>query len=132
MARTPAAGTTDQSAGWISFTTIVFLAGGVVHLVYGIGALVNKEAFPQASPMFLDLLSWGYVWLVLGGLQIATAVWLRKRSWAGQALGMLLAGLLIIVWFINISYLPFLGIGMVALYGFILYHLGKEQSAFVQ
>jgi hypothetical protein len=120
-----------ESPGWLSFTTILFFAAGIVHLIYGVGALFDKEAFPQGSPQFLDLLTWGYVWLALGVMQIATAIWVRNRSWAGQALGMLLAGLLMIAWFINITYMPFLGIGMVALYGFVLYHLSEEQSAFV-
>ena len=94
MATTPAAGAREESrgsvdyppegAGWVLFAGIMIMMVGVLNIIWGIAAIDQSSFFVQdAKYVFSDLRTWGWIILILGGLQLAAAF----SIWAGGSFG---------------------------------------------
>ena len=94
MATTPAAGERAEArdpssyppegSGWVLFAGIMIMMVGVLNIIWGIAAIDRSSFFVQDSQyIFSDLRTWGWIILVLGGLQLAAAF----SIWAGGSMG---------------------------------------------
>ena len=94
MATTPAAGERaaardsssypPEGSGWVLFAGIMIMMVGVLNIIWGIAAIDRSSFFVQdAKYVFSDLRTWGWIILVLGGLQFAAAF----SIWAGGSIG---------------------------------------------
>ena len=94
MATTPAGGTRvpprasavypPEGSGWVLFAGIMIMMVGVLNIIWGIAAIDQSSFFVQdAKYVFSDLKTWGWIILILGGLQLAAAF----SIWAGGGYG---------------------------------------------
>ena len=94
MATTPAAGERAEArdpssyppegSGWVLFAGIMIMMVGVLNIIWGIAAIDRSSFFVQDSQyIFSDLRTWGWIILVLGGLQLAAAF----SIWSGRTFG---------------------------------------------
>ena len=94
MATTPAAESREsarpspayptEGSGWVLFAGIMIMMVGVLNIIWGIAAIDRSSFFVQDSQyIFSDLRTWGWIILILGGLQLAAAF----SIWAGGSYG---------------------------------------------
>jgi hypothetical protein len=73
-----------EGSGWVLFAGIMIMMVGVLNIIWGIAAIDRSSFFVQdAQYVFSDLRTWGWIILVLGGLQLAAAF----SIWAGGGFG---------------------------------------------
>lgn len=73
--------------------TLAALGAGMIglwNLLGGIAAVAEDDATEALSKVLfdIDITVWGWVWIVIGAIQLLTAVLIYQRSVAGQVLGM--------------------------------------------
>lgn len=117
----------ERSRGWTLFATIAIGIAGAWNLVIGIAALTKTEYFDEASLLYSNLVFWGWVWLIVGALQLLTALLLALRKTAGTALGLMGASVSMLVWFFSIGAHPVSSILIIAMDFLILYALTAER-----
>lgn len=117
----------ERSPAWTSFAAITIGILGVLNVVIGTAALTKKEYFDEGSLLFENLAFWGWVWLVIGGLQLLTAVLIVLRMTAGTALGLIGASVSLLIWFFTIGAHPTSSIVIIALDVLIIYALTAER-----
>src|SRR5262245_50589335 len=82
---------TTLRMGWRGFASAVLFAVGAVNLVHGIAALTKESYYGAGSTVTGSLHTWGVVLIIVGALQILTAVGIfRDREWSISA-GIILA-----------------------------------------
>ncbi len=116
----------ERSRGWTTFAMIAIGIAGVWNLVIGIAGLSKSEYFEEGSLLYQNLAFWGWVWLIVGALQVLTAVLLALRMTAGTALGLIGASVSMLVWFFSIGAHPVSSILIIGLDILILYALTAE------
>lgn len=116
----------ERSRGWTTFAMIAIGIAGVWNLVIGIAGLSKSEYFEEGSLLYQNLAFWGWVWLIVGALQVLTAVLLALRITAGTALGLIGASVSMLVWFFSIGAHPVSSILIIGLDVLILYALTAE------
>ncbi len=83
-------------SGWVTFAGVLLLIAGFHHLMSGIAAIADDDTVKtQATEVLfgIDVTAWGWVWLVLGVLQLGAGVAVIRRVPAGQLMGIAFAGL---------------------------------------
>jgi hypothetical protein len=82
---------TTRSTGTGLTTIAAFGAGmiGLWNLLSGIAAISKDDAVENLGKVLfgLDITTWGWFWLVVGAVQILTAVLIFQRSTVGQLIG---------------------------------------------
>lgn len=116
----------ERSRGWTTFAMIAIGIAGVWNVVIGIAGLSKSEYFEEGSLLYQNLAFWGWVWLIVGALQVLTAVLLALRITAGTALGLIGASVSMLVWFFSIGAHPVSSILIIGLDVLILYALTAE------
>jgi hypothetical protein len=76
-------------SGWVTFSAVLIVILGVFNLVWGYNALEKKELFNEASLVYSNLDFWGWFFLIVGVVQILTAVLLFARSSLGAIFAIL-------------------------------------------
>lgn len=117
----------ERSRGWTTFATIAIAVAGVWNLVGGIAGLTKREYFEEGSLLYENLALWGWVWLVVGALQVLTAILIARRVTAGTALGLIGASVSMLVWFFSIGAHPLWSILIIALDVLVIYALTAER-----
>ena len=74
--------------GWVMFAGVMLVMVGTLNVIQGIAAISNSKFFVgNATFIFSDLNTWGWIVLALGAIQGLTGigVWLRVRGvrWVG-------------------------------------------------
>jgi hypothetical protein len=117
----------ERSHGWTLFATIVVGVAGAWNVMLGVAALVKKEYFHEGALLYQNLSFWGWVWIVVGGLQLLTAILIAARTTAGKALGLIGASVSMLVWFFSIGAHPLSTILVIALDVLVLYALTADR-----
>ncbi len=112
-------------SGWV-FAAIIILVGGSLNLIWGISALSNKEFFREGSLLFESLQTWGWVYLVVGAIQLVVAFMIWQGHGWGAALGMFGSFLAIMVNFLSIGAYPIWSCILIALNFVVLYQLATN------
>jgi hypothetical protein len=73
-------------SGWVTLSAVLILMAGGYNAIWGYGALGKKELFHEASLIYSNLEFWGWVFLIIGVLQILTAFLLFTRHPMGVIL----------------------------------------------
>ena len=81
----------SSGPGWVAFASAYLAIAGGMHVIWGIVALSNKSAFHEDGLVWSKLDTWGWIAIVLGGLQMIAALMIFARRFAGQWLGGVLA-----------------------------------------
>src|SRR3954469_16596561 len=95
-ARSRAAETRDLDAGggWLTFAGILLMIVGIMNFIGGIAAIDDANFFVgNAKFQFGDLNTWGWVILILGAVQVLTAIGLFARNGFARGIGVVFASL---------------------------------------
>ena len=111
MARARSTYDVDPGRGWILFAGTMLLLVGCLNLIYGIAAISNSTFFvADIKYVFGNLNTWGWVLTVVGVAQIVISYGVFTLTEWGRWLGIIAAGLNMLVQFVAISSHPFLSI----------------------
>ena len=117
----------DPGRGWILFAGTLLALGGVVNLVHGIGAIGNSHVYNQHAHYVIgDLKTWGWLRLITGVAQIIVAFGIFAASEWGRWLGVIIAGLNMIVQFLALPSAPgqaliMFFVDVIVIYGLLTY-----------
>ena len=94
-------------SGWITFAGVMALIAGGYNTLSGIAALSDDDTLTSQAKEVLygiDLTAWGWLWLVVGIVQIVTGVLIFQRNpwglWLGVAFAAFSALMTVIVMFV--------------------------------
>jgi hypothetical protein len=94
---------------------------GFFNGIQGLSAIFKKEYFSEEALVYQNLQLWGWIWLIVGVLQIAAAISLF--SGRGRVLGIVLAAGSAVVSFTSIGAYPLWSILVIAIDILIIYGL---------
>ena len=114
---------------WAAFAGIVFLVLGIFNIVDGIAALANDDYFHADELLFGDLSMWGTIYLVLGAVQLLTAMLVFRGNLLGAFLGITLAVLNAILALLSLGAYPVWALIILALDGVVIYALTAHGDA---
>jgi hypothetical protein len=134
MATTPAEGARESSrgssdhplegAGWVLFAGIMIMMVGVLNIIWGIAAIDQSSFFVQdAKYVISDLRTWGWIILILGGLQLAAAFSIWAGGSYGRWFGIVSATCNAIAALLSIPAYPFWSLAIFAIDVLIVYGL---------
>ena len=84
----------DAGGGWLTFAGILLSIVGEMNVIGGIAAIDDANFFVgNAKFQFGDLNTWGWVILILGSVQVLTAVGLFARNGLARGIGVIFASL---------------------------------------
>ncbi|MCP2342256.1 DUF7144 family membrane protein [Actinomadura rupiterrae] len=112
-------------SGWLAFAGMLAVLLGIFNAVDGIVALFKKEYFvtPDGNLLVFSYTAWGWIWLIVGIVQIAVGVGiLTGKAWARWA-GVFLAGLAMIGQFAFLGAYPIWSIINMVLAVLVIYGL---------
>jgi hypothetical protein len=76
-------------SGWVTFAGVLILIAGGYNLIWGYSALDKKELFLESGLIYDNLEFWGVLFLIVGALQLLTAVLLFMRRSTGLLLAVI-------------------------------------------
>ena len=121
--------------GLVAFASVVLAVVGFFNLLYGIAAVANSHVFvANAHYVIGDLRTWGWVTLVIGGLQLLAAGGVLAGNQLARWFGVTVAGLSAIAMMFFIPAYPFwalviIAVDVVALYGLCAYGSRENMTA---
>jgi hypothetical protein len=117
----------ERSAGWTTFATITIAVAGAWNLLMGVAAISKREYFHEASLLYQNLGFYAVMWILIGSLQLLTAVLVARRTAAGKALGLIGASVSMLMWFFGLGAHPLASVLVIALDALILYALTADR-----
>ena len=113
-----------ESSGWVLFAGIMIMMVGVLNIIWGIAAIDKSSFFVQdAKYVFSNLQTWGWIILVLGGLQLAAAFSIWSGGGYGRWFGIATATVNAIAALLSIPAYPFWSLAIFAIDVLIIYGL---------
>jgi hypothetical protein len=106
LSSTEAPGAAEPGIGWSLLAGTFLAITGLMNLIWGIAALSNKSAFDEGGLVWLQLDTWGWIAIVVAGLQLLTAGVLYMRQTAGIFLGLTIAVLTILFGVLTLGVYP--------------------------
>ena len=87
--------TSQVPSGWATFAAVVIGIVGVWHILSGIAAVAEDDQTEAIQDVLygVDITAWGWFWLIVGALQVLTAVLIFGRNPLGQVLGVFFAAI---------------------------------------
>jgi hypothetical protein len=134
MATTPASGERASSqrsatypaegSGWVLFAGIMIMMVGVLNIIWGIAA-IDKSSFFVANAKYVisDLKTWGWIILIIGGLQLAAAFSIWAGGGYGRWFGIATATVNAIAALLSIPAYPFWSLAIFAIDVLVIYGL---------
>jgi|SRR5215217_6585447 len=119
--------TEQRSAGWTLFAAVAIGVGGAWNLILGVAALTKRPYFNEHGLLYDNLTFWGWVWIVMGALQILTAILVVRRTTVGTALAVIGASASMIIWFFSLGARPVASVLIISLDALVLYALTAER-----
>jgi hypothetical protein len=110
-----------KGRGWYDFAGVLFALAGVWNSISGLSAIFKKEYFSEAGLIYQNLQVWGWVWLVLGIVQLGTAAALIGGG--GRIVAIVLAAISATVSFASIGAYPLWSILVIAIDVLMIYGL---------
>jgi hypothetical protein len=131
MATTAQGGTTyaqvehaEKAVGWLGYAAIMLVFAGGWNIFDGILAIANSKVFtPNATYVFSDLKTWGWIILLLGVGELLAGFAIMGGSQLGRWFGIFAAGLNAIGQLMFLHAYPFWSLAMFAADMLIIYAL---------
>jgi hypothetical protein len=119
-----------QGVGWIHFAGIFFIVAAIFNAIAALSILTRDELFDDSKLVVADLQTWGWVFLVVGVVQLVAGIVVLRRLRSGRVPAIIIAVIGMVAWFVGWSILPFWGLVMMILYGLIVYALTAFREYF--
>jgi|SRR5512141_1666355 hypothetical protein len=110
-----------EGKGWYDFAGTLFALAGIWNSIGGLSAVFKKEYFSEGGLIYENLQVWGWIWLVLGLVQLGAAAALIGGG--GRTIGIVLAGISATISFASIGAYPLWAILVIALDVLIIFGL---------
>jgi hypothetical protein len=113
--------------GMVLFASVLLVILGCFNLIHGIAAVANSHVFTaNAHYVFANLRTWGWITLIIGGLQLLAAAGVVAGNQLARWFGVVVLGLNAIEQMLFIPGYPFwslmiIAVDVVALYGLCAY-----------
>jgi hypothetical protein len=120
----------SPGSGWIAFAGAYLALAGGLHIIWGIVALANKDAFRESGLVWSNLNTWGWVAIVVGVLQLVGGFMVFAQRFAGQWLAGVLAILGIFVSFIELGAYPVWSVIVMVCNGLVLWAVTAHGDEF--
>lgn len=114
-----------QRSGWVTFAGIMFVVAGFANIIWGIGALANKEYLPESGLLFSTLTFWGWIAIIWGALLLLGSYLVLMESPSGRSTGIVLAVVSAIFWLFALPVLPIFGLMAILVDSLIIYGLSQ-------
>ena len=115
---------TVEGAGWVTFAAVMLGLAGAFNLFDGILALSKSRFYtPEATYVFSDLNTWGWIIMVLGAIQLLAAFSLAGGSELARWFGIFAASINAIGQLMFVPAYPFWAISLFAVDILIIYAL---------
>jgi hypothetical protein len=121
--------------GLVLFASVLLVMVGFFNLIYGIAAIANSHVFTaHAHYVFANLRTWGWITLVIGGLQVLAAGGVLAGNQLARWFAVFVVGLSAIDQMFFIPAYPFwslmiIAVDVVALYGLCAYASRENLAA---
>jgi hypothetical protein len=116
---------TMRHSGWVTFAGIMFVVAGFANLIWGIGALANKEYLPEEGLLFSTLAFWGWIAIVWGALLLLGSYLVLMGSPSGRTVGIVLAVVSAVFWLVALPVLPIFALTAILVDALIIYGLSE-------
>ena len=119
--------------GWVTFAGVIALVAGTYNALSGIAAIADDDTLASQATKVLygiDIGVWGWLWLLVGALQIFTGVLILQRKEWGLALGVAIAGLSAFMTIFVIFVVPLWAITVLTLDILVIYGLLNRADDF--
>lgn len=120
---------TASGSGWVAFAGIMFLISGAANVIWGIGAIADKAYLSGDGLLFASLGFWGWVALVWGAIVLYGSYLLLTGSPSSREVGLVLAVISAIFWFIALPVLPIFGLTAILIDALIIFGLCSAASS---
>ncbi|MFJ8861382.1 hypothetical protein ACIRD8_23490 [Streptomyces sp. NPDC102451] len=126
------AGGGGAQSGWTVFAAVMMIFGGTMAILEGIAAIAKDDLFVSTRNYVFQfsLTGWGWVHLILGIVVVLAGCALFTGALWARAVGVLLAGLLVVAHFLWLPYYPFWSLVLIAINIFVIWALcvGPQKS----
>ena len=117
-------------SGWIAFAGAYLMLAGGLHIIWGIVALANKDAFREGGLVWANLNTWGWIAIVVGVLQLVAGFMVFAQRFAGQWLAGVMAILGIFVAFFGLGAYPIWSVIIIVCNGLVLWAVTAHGDEF--
>jgi hypothetical protein len=113
--------------GWLAFAGIMIIVLGTLNIIWGIAAIDRSGFFVgETKLIFDDLRTWGWIVLIIGGLQVLAGFGIFARNQLARWFGVAVAAVNLIAALTSIEAYPFwalviIGIDILVIYGLSAY-----------
>ena len=125
---------TDKRSGWITFAGVMALLAGGYNALSGIAALSDDDTIASQAKDVLygvDLTAWGWLWLIIGILQVVTGILILQRHPWGLWLGVTFAGLSAMLTVVVMFVFPLWALAVLAIDMLVLFGLLTQSDEFL-
>jgi uncharacterized membrane protein (DUF2068 family) len=113
--------------GWVLFAGIMLAIVGTLNFIYGIAAISDSKFYVKDAQFIIsNLNTWGWFLVIVGAVQVVSAIGIWARAAGARWVGIVSAGVNAIIQMLTISGYPFLalalfGIDILVIYGLLAY-----------
>lgn len=115
-------------SGWFTFAAIMFGLAGVSNLLWGIGALRDRDYLPKEGLLASNLHVWGWLSIAWALMALTGMVLLIMRASASAGVAMILAALNAIFWLFALPVLPIWSLVVISIDVLIIYQLASHSD----
>ena len=114
----------DRGYGWVLFAGIMLAIVGTLNFIYGIAAISDSKFYVKDAQFIIsNLNTWGWFLVIIGAVQVMSAVGIWAQASGARWVGIVTAGLNAIVQMLAISGYPFLALALFAIDILVIYGL---------
>lgn len=117
-------------SGWILFSGALLLFLGVFNVIDGVAVLSKDEFFAEEELLFGDLSAWGWVYLVLGVLQLGSSYLVYQQKMSGMILAVSWAFLSCTIHLVTVGAYPIWSLSLVVLSFMVMFGLLTNSDQF--
>ncbi len=119
----------EKGTGWLVFASIMLVIAGVYNFIWGIGALAKDDLYVVRF-LFGNLTFWGWVWLIVGVIEVIAGFGVLTRNQAARWFGITMASISAIIAFFYVWAAPgwtllVIALDLLVIYGLSVYG-GRE------
>ena len=122
-------GSAVEGSSYSNFAGIFLFVVGLFNILEGVITLWRKEYFADSSVVFANMQTWGWIYLVVGVVQVLAGWLVLSRSSVGRWVGILIVIVSMMVSFMAIGVYPFWTFIILAIDAIVLWGLtGRWQD----